>query len=153
MNPYLFKFKSQIRVRNYEVDWQGIVHNAVYLLYFEIGRIEYLKNLGLKIDIHSIHRENKVVLVRNEINYKSPAQFDEVLNLYTRIANIRDTSFAFEAYIEEESTKRLIADNIAVHVWLDPRMNQPVRVSDEFRKTVQQFEGNNVAIDWHTYLT
>src|SRR5712692_1637417 len=97
---------TQVRVRNYEVDWQGIVHNAVYLLYFEIGRVEYLKNLGVKIDIDSIQRDYKVVLVRNEINYKSPARFDELLNVYTRIASIRNTSFTFEAYMEEAIAKR-----------------------------------------------
>src|SRR3970282_674932 len=99
MDKSLFKFKNQVRVRNYEIDWQGIVHNAVYLLYFETGRIEYLKNLKVKIDMNNIQHENKVVLVRNEINYKSPARFDELLNVYTRISIIRNTSFTFESYI------------------------------------------------------
>ena len=153
MNPQQFKFKTQVRVRNYEVDWQGIVHNAVYLLYFEIGRVEYLKNLGVKIDINSIQRDYKVVLARNEINYESPARFDELLNVHTRIASIRNTSFTFEAYIEEATTKRFISENSAVHVWLDPRTNESTKVSDGFRKLVQKFEGKNAAIEWQTHLT
>lgn len=147
MNPSQFKFKTQIRVRNYEIDWQGIVHNAVYLLYFETGRVEYLKNLGVKIDINSIQHDYKVVLARNEINYKSPALFDEILNIYTRISYVHNTSFAFEAYMEEERSKRLIAENVGVHVWLDPSINMPARVSDEFRELVQHFEGNSVSIE------
>ncbi len=152
-NPDQFKFKTQVRVRNYEVDWQGIVHNAVYLLYFEIGRVEYLKNLGVKIDINSIQHDYKVVLVRNEINYKSPARFDELLNVYTRIADIRNTSFTFEAYMEEGTAKRFISGNIAVHVWLDQGTLEPTKISDSFRKLVQTYEGNNVAIQWPNYLT
>ncbi len=153
MNPEQFKFKTQVRVRNHEVDWQGIVHNAVYLLYFEIGRAEYLKNLGVKIDINSIQHDYKVVLVRNEINYISPARFDELLDVHSRIARIGNTSFTFEGYIEEATTKRFVSENNAVHVWIDPRTNESAKVSDNFRKLVQKFEGNNVAIEWQLFST
>ena len=141
MEKSLFKFKTQVRVRNYEIDWQGIVHNAVYLLYCEIGRVEYLKNLGVKIDLNSIQHESKVVLVRNEINYKSPAKFDEMLNVYTRISKIGNTSFVFEGMLEEETTERLVAENVAYHVWLKPNSNEPMTVPQEFRKKVNEFEG------------
>lgn len=146
VNQELFKFKSQVRVRNYEIDWQGIVHNAVYLFYFETGRVEYLKNLGVKIDINSIQHDYKVVLVRNEINYKSSAVFDEILSIYTRVSYIRNTSFAFEAYMEESKTGRLVGENVAVHVWLDPVNNVPTRVSDEFRRLVRDFEGKSLIL-------
>ncbi len=79
MDRLQFKHKTSIRVRNYEVDWQGIVHNANYLLYCEVGRIEYLRDLGAKVDMQSINGSSKVVLVRNEIDYKSSARFDELL--------------------------------------------------------------------------
>lgn len=147
LTPDHFKFYTQLRVRNYEIDWQGIVHNAVYLLYFETGRVEYLKNLGVKIDINSIKHDYRVVLVRNEIDYESPAVFDELLNIYTRISTIRNTSFTFEGYIEEAQTGRLVARNVAVHVWIDPVSNRPTRVSDEFRQIVRKYEGNNVVIE------
>jgi len=146
MQKKLFKHTTQIRVRNYEVDWQGIVHNANYLLYFEVGRIEYLKHIGLKIDLNTIQSNSKVVLVRNEIDYKSSARFDELLNIYTRISYIKNTSFAFEGIIESETHRRLVGENIAVHVWLHPQSNEPITVADDFRKLVQQFEGGNVAI-------
>ena len=141
-----FKFKTQVRVRNYEVDWQGIVHNANFLLYFEVGRIDYLQHLGIKVDLNSIQHTSKVVLVRNEINYRSPARFDELLNIRTRMMYIKNTSFAFEAYIEEATTLRPVADNIAVHVWLDPRNGEPVTVQDDFKNIIQKFEGSDLTI-------
>ncbi len=146
-----FKHKIQVRVRNYEIDWQGIVHNAVYLLYFEIGRIEYFKHLGIDINHDTIQNRFRVVLVRNEINYRSPARFDELLDIYTRITFIKNSSFGMEAYMEESKTKRLIAENVNVHVWLDPATNKSVSISDEFRKLVQKFEGNDVKIVWQSY--
>ena len=153
MDRSKFKHRIQLRVRNYEVDWQGVVHNANYLLYFEVGRVEYLKHLGMKIDVNTMRNDSKVVLVRNEIDYKSPALFDEVLNVYTRIFYIRNTSFAFEGFIEEQGTQRVIAENIAIHVWLDPKTGEPAPVSDGFKKEVQRFEGESVAIVGPTLFT
>ncbi len=151
MEKEKFKHKTQIRVRNYEIDWQGIVHNAVYLLHFEISRIEYFKQLGIDINHDSIQNRFRVVLARNEINYRSPARFDELLDVYTRITFIKNSSFGMEAYMEESKTKRLIAENVNVHVWLNPATNKPVSISDQFRKLVQKFEGNDIEIVWQSY--
>ena len=112
-------------MRNYEVDWQGIVHNANYLLYFEVARIEYLKHVGITLDINAIQNESKVVLVRNEINYRFPARFDNLLDVWTRISYIKDTSFAFEGLIVAASSMQVISENLAVHVWIDPETDEP----------------------------
>ncbi|HUL44436.1 MAG TPA: thioesterase family protein [Bacteroidota bacterium] len=141
-----FRFSCQVRVRNYEVDWQGIVHNANYLLYFEVGRIEYLKHLGIKISLDTIRNNSKVVLVRNELNYKEPACFDDLLNVFTRIMYIRDSSFAFEGVLQNSKSKRIIGDNIAVHVWIDPKTGRPLTVSPGFRSIIRKFEGARMSM-------
>ncbi len=146
MNKENFKHLSQVRVRNYEVDWQGIVHNAIYLLYFEVARIEYLKELGLTIDMKSIQGSSRVVVARNEVNYRSSALFDELMNVFTRVSYINETSFAFEGLMEEALSGRLIAENVSVHVWLDPVTGAPVRVGEEFRGIIRRYEGGTVAI-------
>jgi len=152
MDRSKFKFKTEIRVRNYEVDWQGIVHNAVYLLYFETGRIEYFRALGLRIDLESIKHGNRMVLVRNEINYRAPAKFDDLLDVHTRISAIRNTSYVMEGLLLVHRSDKLIGENVAVHVWLDPTTDRPKTISDTFRRAVQQFEGDSVVIEWPTYL-
>ena len=146
MKKSLFKHTMQIRVRNYEVDWQGIVHNANYLLYFEVARIEYLRQLGIRVDIKSIMGDSRVVVVRNELNYRSPAKFDDLLAVHTRISYIHDTSFAFEGLAERAGSSEAIAENVAVHVWLSAATGAPMRVHDEFRGIVRGFEGETVTI-------
>ena len=141
-----FKFKTQVRVRNYEIDWQGIVHNANYLLYCEVGRVAYLEHIGVKVDINSIQHESKIVVVRNEIDYRSPARFDDLLDVYTRISFIRDTSFAFEGILENAQSKMPIVENVSFHVWLDFRTNRPMQVPVEFRNVIRKFEGENALI-------
>ena len=148
MDRSKFKHKTSIKVRNYEVDWQGIVHNANYLLYCEVGRIEYLKHLGAIVDLQSINGHSKVVLVRNEIDYKAPALFDQILDVYTRTSFIRNTSFAMESFIENASTAELIASNVAYHVWLDPLTGVPATVGTDFRKLIATFEGADCDIVW-----
>ena len=144
MDRSYFKHRTQLWVRNHEVDWQAIVHNAVYLQYFEVGRMEYLR--GLEIDGTSIRDHDRIVLARNEINYRSPARFGDSLNILTRISCIRNTSFTFEGLIEDGKTARLISENLAIHVWLDPVSGEPATVTDEFRRKVREFEGEHADI-------
>jgi acyl-CoA thioester hydrolase len=146
MDRSKFKHTTSVRVRNYEVDWQGIVHNANYLLYCEVGRIEYLKDLGAKVDMQSINGSSKVVLVRNEIDYKSPATFDQLLEVLTRMSFIRNTSFAMESLIENSQTGEMIATNVAYHVWLDPVTGSPMTIGNEFRELIKAFEGADCEI-------
>jgi len=83
----------------------------------------------------------KIVVARNEIDYRSPARFDEALDVFTKISKIGNTSFVFEGKIFEVQSGRLIAENVAVHVWLDSETDKPVHVSDEFRKKITEHEG------------
>lgn len=145
-----FKHVTQLRVRNYEVDWQGIVHNANYLHYFEVGRIEYLRQMGATIDMNAIQGESKMVLVRNEIDYTAPAYFDDLLNVHTRMSFIKNSSFAMEGILEKSKTAELVSTNIAFHVWLNPNTNKSKPVPDEFRRMIQQSEGSDCEIFWPT---
>jgi acyl-CoA thioester hydrolase len=142
-----FRHSTPLRVRNYEIDWQGIVHNANYLLYFEVGRLAYLEHLGVKVDVTKIQGDSRIVVARNEIDYLHPAHFGEELNVLTRIASIRNTSFNFEGMIENSLSHRIIAENVSVHVWLDRMTGTPVRVGDDFRQLVSGFEGGNVVVE------
>ena len=144
MNAEIFKHVIELQVRNFEVDWQNIVHNAIYLQYFEIGRIEYLKTIGVDVTAEQINSSSKVVIVRNEINYYSSARFDELLRVYTRVKYVKNSSFAFEGYIEETKSNRKIADNLSVHVWINQSTGKSKRVSDVFRNKVRAFERNSV---------
>ncbi len=135
-----FKFFTSIRVRNYEVDWQGIVHNVNYLLYLEVGRIEYIKNLGIRIDAHSICGDAKFVIVKNEITYRYSARYGQLLKVYTRISRINNSSFIFEGLIVDAVKGFIIAENRAHHVWLNKRNNRPVRVPEHIRKAWKKFE-------------
>ncbi len=78
----------EIRVRYNETDAQGRVHHAQYLNYFERGRVEFLRHIGFS------YREFEqtglmLVVTKMEIQYIFPAEFDDLLQLTTRIVRSR----------------------------------------------------------------
>ena len=139
-----FRHTTRMRVRNFEVDWQGIVHNSIYLQYFETARIEYLRGIGHVLDIASINRGSRVVLARNEVDYIFPARFDDLLEVGTKVSLVGTSSFIFEGVIRIHGTDTLIAKNRAVHVWLDPGGGYPVPVPARFLKRVEAFERRKI---------
>lgn len=143
-----FKHTYLIKVRNYEIDWQGIVHNGNYLLYFEVARVDYFKTVGLEIDERSISGSVRIVLVRNEIDYLNTATFDDELKLYTRIVSIKNSSFVCEGIMIHQSTDVLVAKNLATLVWTDPKSGKSTPVPNDFRKLVDTYEEGKAEILW-----
>ena len=142
-----YKHKYQLRVRNFQVDSQGIVHNAIYLEYCEIGRVEYVRNLGIHLLPTGIYDDGvKINVKKNEITYEAPARVDDLLDIYTRISYIKNSSFCFEHLIFKAQTKELLVTQKSVQVNLSQKTNKPERLPDHLRKVIIDFEGNNVEL-------
>lgn len=142
-----FKHKIQVRVRTFEIDSQGIVHNSNYLKYLEIGRIEYKRNLGYKILKNGVFDDGlKVVVVHNSMDYKGFAFMDDLLNVYTRISWFKNSSFCFEQIIEKDSDKSIIMEGKGILVNLNPVTNQPETIEDKFVREIEEFEGKKLKI-------
>jgi acyl-CoA thioester hydrolase len=142
-----FKHKFSIRVRNFEVDSQGIVHNAIYLEYCEIGRFEYARNLGFSILPNGLlNGEVKTVVKRNEITYYSPARLDSLIDVYTRISYLKNSSFCFEHILIDAERDVLLVDQKSVQVNLNMLTNVPERIPENLREKVIAFEGENLIL-------
>lgn len=142
-----FKHKTTIRVRTFEIDSQGIVHNSNYLKYLEIGRVEYKRNLGYKILKNGLFDDGlKVVVVHNSIDYKGFAFIDEELNIFTRIAWIKNSSFSFEQKIEKVKDGTIVCEGKGILVNLNPKTNMPELIEEKFVKEMEEFEGRKLQI-------
>ena len=142
-----YRHKYRLRVRNFEVDSQGIVHNAIYLEYCEIGRVEYVRGLGIQLLPTGVFDNKiKINVKRNEINYEAPAMLDELLDVYTRISYIKNSSFCFEHLIVGAESKKLYVTQKSVQVNLNNETGRPERLPDDVRKIITDFEGDNVEI-------
>ena len=138
-----FRFHHKLRVRFAETDHQGIVFNGNYLTYYDVAWTEYFRAIGLRYD-DMIEMNADTVLARTTLEFKSPARFDEVLEVYTRVSKIGNTSLTFEFEIYPEGEDRLIGSASSLYVCIDHKSLKPVRVPDELRKRISQLEGKEL---------
>lgn len=133
-----FHFSTSVRVRLPETDQFGIVFHGWFFTYMDVGRMDYLRNLGLLDDFRPKHVTQVVVHAR--CDFKSPARFDDEIVVHVRVAEIGRTSFRFEFLFVHRRENRLIARGESVHVAVDPRRWVPVPVPEEFRRVIRAFE-------------
>lgn len=93
----------EFRARFCETDLMGIVHHGVYLTYFEAGRVEWLRRRGVTY-AEWARRGMHLPVVDAGVRYRSPARFDDVLIVETRLTELRSHSLRFEYKLLREST-------------------------------------------------
>ena len=87
--------KVEIRVRFCETDLMGIVHHANHLVYFEAGRVEWLRRRGVTYAEWAT-RGVHLPVVDAGVRYRAPAFFDDVLVVETRLTELRSVSLRFD---------------------------------------------------------
>ncbi len=128
-------------VKFHEVDMLGVCNNAVYFNYFEDARIKYIQDIKKNYDLKEILEGNSFfIMVHNECDYIRSAQFDDELNIYTRIEFIKNSSFGFRHIVEDAATKSIIAKGKGVLVHIDRSNKRPLELPQEFFNAVQKFE-------------
>jgi acyl-CoA thioester hydrolase len=107
MPPPELSHTIEIRVRYPEVDAMGYLHHSRYLQYFEMGRIELLRMLGG--NYAELERQGVFfVVVKAECRYRAPAQYDQVLDLTTRV--VRQTHVRIDHAYELKREGKLLAE-------------------------------------------
>lgn len=137
-----YKFSTTLRVRFAETDAQGVVYNGNYFTYFEVGRVNYFKNLKVRFASRG-ERRYDITIAEACCQYKSPARFDDELKIYVRIPEIRHTSFIFEYLITKVPEEIIIACGHTVMVLLNAETRKPTPIPDEMKETFIDFEGHN----------
>ncbi|MBI4243945.1 MAG: acyl-CoA thioesterase [Planctomycetes bacterium] len=135
-----FHFSTEVRVRLPETDAFGISFHAWFFHYFDDGRMDYLRNLGLADSIKPTKGFHNVV-VKASCEFKSPARFDDKLVVHVRIAEIKNSSFRFEFLVYHKKENRLVARGETIHVAIDAETWKPIPVPEEFRSKIRKFEG------------
>jgi len=140
LSPKDFKHKYTVTVRFHEVDMLGVCNNAVYINFFETARLEYIKAVGLMPE-KGIFSDGKIYfMVRNEINYRSYAYYDDVLEVYSRISYIKNSSFGYDHIIVMQKTGEMIVDGKGFVVFVDPKTRKSTSLPESFIEKVKGFE-------------
>ncbi|MEO6596718.1 MAG: thioesterase family protein [Planctomycetota bacterium] len=134
-----FPFHTEVRVRLPETDAMGIVFHGNFFTYLEVGRVDYLRNLGLADSRRPI-KDFENVVVSAHLDFKSPAHLDEVLTIDVRMQEIKTTSFRFDFRIRHRQENRVVAVGYTTHCAIDEQF-QPTPVPEPFRAVIARFEG------------
>jgi acyl-CoA thioester hydrolase len=137
-----FRFHHNLRVRFAETDLQQIVFNGNYMTYYDVAWTEYFREIGFEWkDLLAMGADT--VLARTTMEFKWPARFDEILEIYTRVSKIGNTSVTFEFEIYREGDDRLINAASSLYVCINPETQRPVPVPDPLRARLAEFEGKD----------
>jgi acyl-CoA thioester hydrolase len=120
---------TQVRVRYAETDQMGIVYYANYLVWFEIGRGEVLRALGLTYSQLEIDHQCILPVVEATCRYRAPARYDDEIQIETRPVLLRGpvVKFAYRIYGEanqERKERELLAEGETVHVVCDGQLKR-----------------------------
>lgn len=110
--------RTEIRVRYSETDQMGVVYHANYLAWFEVGRVEYLRDIGL--DYRAMESQGIMVPVL-EVNckYRQPAKYDDIVTVETRLSEVKRAKFYFEYRILRKEDSELLATGRSEHIFVD----------------------------------
>ncbi len=134
-----------IDIRWRDLDPLGHVNNAVYLSYFELGRVRYVQALlpgAQPVDARTpIPRDFQFIVAEIRISYRSPATMDDRPELAIHISRVGRKSFVFEYVLTDMNTGRLIADGSSVMVCFDYRTGESRPVPEEMIRRIEEFQG------------
>jgi acyl-CoA thioester hydrolase len=119
--------RSQVRVRYADTDAMGVAYNAVYLVWFEVGRTEWLRSMGMPYrDVES--RGLSLPLVEATLRLRSGAHYDEILEIETTLQEVRSRRIVFAYRIV--CGDRCLAEGTTVHVPVDAGTGRGVRTPE-----------------------
>jgi acyl-CoA thioester hydrolase len=138
-----FKFSAFTRVWFSDTDAQGIVYYGRYLPYFDHARVEYHRHLGM------VGREQgfpEFVMRASHVVYEAPARFDDLLEVFVRIARIGRTSVRYECAAYRVDDDALMCSAELTLVLVDRVERRPTPISDRVRAVVAGFEGADLEL-------
>jgi acyl-CoA thioester hydrolase len=132
--------RYEIRVRYQETDQMGVVYHANYLNWFEIGRTEWIRAMGMTYQ-ELEERDMLLPLTDAEIKFKLPARYDDQIMIYTKVLDYSTVRIQFASEIRrldgaqaamngsyaDEPSGELLVSGVTRHVWVN-RAWRPIRV-------------------------
>ena len=117
------EFEFKVRVRYAETDQMGVVYHGNYAQYFEMGRVEWLRNLGLS---YKFMEENGIMLpvVSLTMNYKKPARYDDLIRVKTIFKSQTSVKIEFDYEIFNEK-EELLTTGTSMLVFVDMKTGRP----------------------------
>jgi acyl-CoA thioester hydrolase len=132
-----FSAYTEVRVRYGETDQMGYCYYGNYAMYFEVGRVEALRSLGMSY--RELEESGVMLPVSHfEVNYKAPAKYDDLLVIKTTISELKGPRLIFQYEILKEN--ELIATASTTLVFVSKQSMRPISPPSKFLELIREFE-------------
>ena len=129
--------KTKHKVHFYDTDTMGVVHHSNYIRWFEIGRVEYLRKIG--INLNDMMADGIVFpITKVEAQYHSPAHFDEVLEIETTAVALTKAKMEFEYKIIRDD--KVIVTGFSQNVFTNKETGKITRLPDKYYDLMRNAE-------------
>ena len=133
--------ETRVRVRYAETDQMGVAYHSNFLIWFEVGRVELLRQIGFSY--RDMEREDGcfIAVVDARCRYKAPARYDDELLVRTSLTNVRGSLIHFHYDVLRAEDDTLLAEGETVHIVTDADMKRrtlPPKYASAFRDAVEK---------------
>lgn len=134
----MLKHYSEVRVRYADTDQMKYAYNGKYFEYFEVGRTEMLREIGLPYDVIEKRGYFSPVL-ETKIHFFSPAFYDELLVVETRVEKLPLVKIHIDHIVKAKERDVIICEGYVELVFLDAKTNRPTRAPKFFLDVIKKY--------------
>ena len=129
--------EARLRVRYAETDQMNVVYHSNYVIWFEVGRVEFMRQLGFTYREMETQDELHLPVIEVRCRYKAPARYDDEIVVRTHIAGLRSSLLRFQYEVVRAEDGRLLAEGESTHVVVNGKMEKtafPKKYMATFRR-------------------
>src|SRR6202451_4066081 len=125
--------ESRVRVRYAETDQMGVVYHANHFIWFEVGRVEFLRKLGFSYKEMEREDDCFIVVVDARCRYKAPVHYDDEVVVRTYLKYVREKVIRFGYELRNAHSDLLLAEGETTHIVANSKM-KPRSLPDKYLK-------------------
>ena len=134
----MLKHYTEVRVRYADTDQMRFAYNGKYFEYFEVGRTEMMREVGLPYEL--IEKNGFFMpVIETKIHFFSPAFYDELLVIETRVENLPASKVHIDHIIKAKERNVVICEGYVELAFLDAKSNRPTRAPKLFIDAVKKY--------------
>jgi acyl-CoA thioester hydrolase len=114
--------ETRLRVRYAETDQMGVVYHSNHLIWFEVGRVELMRQMGFSY--RDMEREDGCFIAVAEVKcrYRAPVYYDDEVLIRTRLKTVRESVVVFRYELVQAASNALVAEGETTHIVTDSKM-------------------------------
>jgi acyl-CoA thioester hydrolase len=116
--------ETTLRVRYAETDRMGVVYHSNFVIWFEVGRVELLRQLGFEYSQMEQHDNCHIPVVDLRVRYKAPAQYDDEIVIRTELKNVRSSLLHFSYEVFRQADRTLLATGETMHIIVNEKFDR-----------------------------